>query len=423
MRANKKIRAGALQFVLFIGAIIAVLLMTFVLISHVHTRFNKKADLTTAVIKRTNDGFNPLQTADLPDNTILGMAPGDESNITVTTNTEYWGVFKKRTATGIFKKVKFIKTAFIGKAFKDIPPALYIKDTNRPLVIAGKSKIIGDAHLPQQGIRMGNIGGNGYRYSNLIFGNKKVSSAMLPKLDVALLKNIENCLESVTNLAADVVELGPGLMLKNSFDEKTQYILGDIIELENMHLAGNVIISATEKILVTPTATLQDVLLIAPEIHIKDGVNGNFQAIANNRIRVGKNCRLAYPTALVVKYTEKRKKENKHKDIPNIEVGARSDIRGVLLHLEETEERLYSPQIKIEENARITGEIYCTKNLELKGEVIGKVTTETFIALENGSIYQNHLYMGQINSTLLPDTYAGLSGREAEEVNVMKWLY
>ena len=60
MKAPIKIRAGALQFVLFIGAIIAILLFAFVLISYTHSFFGKKTDLMVDVIQGTEYGtFSP----------------------------------------------------------------------------------------------------------------------------------------------------------------------------------------------------------------------------------------------------------------------------------------------------------------------------------------------------------------------------
>jgi len=68
--------------------------------------------------------------------------------------------------------------------------------------------------------------------------------------------------------------------------------------------------------------------------------------------------------------------------------------------------------------------VYCTANLELKGWVNGRVHTQAFVALENGRIYQNHLYNGRINGTVLPLSYAGLEleGQNTSK-KLMKWLY
>ena len=99
MIRSKKIRAGALQFVLFIGAIIAVLLMAFVMISHSHTLFNKKTDITIAMIQATDKGLEasfdqPLEvgmTWELPEQDPLGIETGIQK--------DYWGLLEKREVT------------------------------------------------------------------------------------------------------------------------------------------------------------------------------------------------------------------------------------------------------------------------------------------------------------------------------------
>lgn len=101
---------------------------------------------------------------------------------------------------------------------------------------------------------------------------------------------------------------------------------------------------------------------------------------------------------------------------PNIFIGSGSGVQGMLLYLEDSETYKHVPQIRIAEGATLLGEVYCTKNLELKGRVLGKVHTDAFIALENGSIYQNHLYQGTIDRNGLP-----MEGERAQ--NYMKWLY
>ena len=51
MKRLKKIKAGALQFVLFIGALIAVLLFSFLLLSHLQNLFGKKTAVSISVIR------------------------------------------------------------------------------------------------------------------------------------------------------------------------------------------------------------------------------------------------------------------------------------------------------------------------------------------------------------------------------------
>ncbi|MEM6816402.1 MAG: hypothetical protein AAF600_18750, partial [Bacteroidota bacterium] len=60
---------------------------------------------------------------------------------------------------------------------------------------------------------------------------------------------------------------------------------------------------------------------------------------------------------------------------------------------------------------------------ELKGSVLGNVTTNGFVALENGNVYQNHLYNGTMDVTGLPIQYVGMSFGKNSKKGVVKCLY
>ena len=60
--------------------------------------------------------------------------------------------------------------------------------------------------------------------------------------------------------------------------------------------------------------------------------------------------------------------------------------------------------------------------MELKGKVYGSVFTDSFIAIANGSYYQNHLLDAEINSAELEDEYIGLPLVNTKK-GVAKWLY
>ncbi len=422
MKPPAKIKAGALQFVLFIGAIIAILLFSFVLISYTHSLFGKKTDLTVDIIQKAEYGLQYAYQRNMRVGELFQIPSNGDTGIAITVKKEYWGIFEKYTSLAEQGKLSFSKLALCGNRYAEGPPALYLRDKQRPLIIAGNSKITGDAYLPQQGIRMGNISGNSYHHSRLVHGRKRHSKTTMPKLAEETIGEI-NRLLNANQGEGSTVPLRSRMELKNSFTSPTMHINDYTIELEGVSLSGNIRIMASHKIVVHPTAILRDVVLIAPEISIKDGVRGYFQAIASKKIHVGKHCELAYPSALVVK--EKRNNttvQNRNQDA-NLFVDDHTVVNGMVLYLDESEERTYAPQIKISGNALVRGQLYCTENLELPGTIIGSVTTDAFIALANGSIYQNHLYNGHIDSTGLPMAYVGLPMEGAEDKKTMKWLY
>ena len=426
---TKKIQAGALQFVLFIGAVIAVLLMTFILLSFTHTQFDKKTDLLIALIKSADYGMESSLKRPIKPNSTIEIAHESDLPITIEVERDYWGVFEKRTVTTTHGNMKYVKMGLIGGKDKEMP-ALYVNDNQRPVIVAGNSRITGDAYLPAQGLKMGGIFGNSYNRSELLYGRKKRSDSVLPKLG----RELEAQLTRLTRYdffpEGEVLTTIPAEGLKNSFQSPTLIIRDRVLRIQKTSLVGNIIVSASHKIIVEADANVQDVILLAPEIIIKDWVKGQLQAIATESISVGKKCELAYPSALVVNKKQRPSAQDTaepqglFQTKPSIYLDSYAWVGGFVMALDGSQEPQYGPQIKIDRDARVVGEVYCTKNLELKGRVTGNVTTDAFIALEDGSIYQNHLYDGQINSRDMDPSYAGLllASREQQK-KLMKWLY
>ncbi|WP_321827248.1 hypothetical protein [Maribacter dokdonensis] len=426
----RKIKAGALQFVLFVGAIVAVLLMSFLLLSYTHQHFEKKTDILVEVLRSTNYGLEASLKADFKVGEMHYIV--QENNIPITTSIEreFWGVFEKRKSSAIHGSTSYSKTVLVGGKEQKELPALYLNNHQRPVIVAGNVKITGNAYLPEQGLKMGNIKGNYYNRSELLYGRRFKSDSVLPKLSADLDTQIKLITNSNFIPQGEIIHRLSSEGIKNSFNNETIIYKDRTVRLQNIQLTGNVIIVASSKIIVEASSQLTDVILMAPEIELQNGVVGTFQAIATESIYVGKKCNLFYPSALVVKKKKSFQDSgsvNNNKPIsqtPTIHLKESTRVRGNVMLIDENNTNQYTPSIKIETNAKVIGEVYCTKNVELKGSVDGTVYTDGFIALENGSVYQNHIYNGIINSTQLSEKYVGLLlASRVDNKKVMKWLY
>ena len=132
-----------------------------------------------------------------------------------------------------------------------------------------------------------------------------------------------------------------------------------------------------------------------------------------------------YPSSLVVYENETNQTPNQNKPEENsnqIQIQSGTELRGVVAFLSDDEIYNYAAQMSIEETVKIKGEVYCNKNMELKGTVIGSVFTKGFIAHQFGSIYLNHIYNGTILPFECPKQYAGF-GLETKVQKIAKWLY
>ncbi|SHK12501.1 hypothetical protein SAMN04488007_2088 [Maribacter aquivivus] len=426
----RKVKAGALQFVLFVGAIVAVLLMSFLLLTYTHQHFEKKTDVLVEVLRSTNYGIESSLKADFQIGDSYAVVKEEDIPITTTVKREFWGVFEKRKALAIHGNTSYTKTVLIGGQEQEELPALYLNNHQRPVIVAGNTRITGNAYLPEQGLKMGNINGNSYNRNELLYGRRFRSDSVLPKLSADLDTQIKLLATSNYIPQGDIIHRLSSEGIKNSFNNETIVYKDRTVRLQNIQLTGNVIIVASSKIIVEASAQLTDVVLMAPEIEIENGVSGTFQAIATESIYVGKKCNLFYPSALVVKKEKSfqgsglvNNKATVNRP-PTIHLNERAKVRGYVMVIDDNTTKQYTPSIKIETGAKVIGEVYCTKNVELKGSVDGTVFTDGFIALENGSVYQNHIYNGIINSTQISDKYVGLLlASRVDNKKVMKWLY
>lgn len=407
---------------MFISVVIVILLSTFLLLTFLQNHFIAVSSFHIQSIQNTDLGFQYVSKREIPYDLEqdIKLPSAIESELILTK--KHWGLFNLLKVQSKVKNNVFEKIGLIG-GFQENRPALYLKENNNALVLVGDTKIQGEAFLPKNGVKRGYISGYSYYGNQLIYGKTSLSNFKLPQIKnrnylVTLSKGVYN--EENTTF----MDLNEGAKIVNSFKETTKiYKQKRVVFLRNIDLTGNIIIQSDTLIRMDHTAKLKDVLLVAPRIEILNNVTGNFQAIATKKIKVGENCRLIYPSALLI---AEYKAVNSEKKITNennqLQISFRTSIKGIVAFLSEAITSNYKPQLILEESSKIIGEVYCDKNFELKGEVYGSVFANNFIATQFGSIYQNHIYDGAILQGNLPIQYVGLD-LENSKSKVAAWLY
>lgn len=421
-----KVKAGALQLTMFIVVVIALLLVAFIILVNTHKQFKIQTHFAIETIENTQKGIEYTLRNNIRSNDTVHINLQDDDYKTVSVHKSYWGVFQKVLSTSKIKKHTVKKMALIGASQPNKDRvALYVKENNRPLVVVGKTKIKGVAYLPKQGVRTGNISGHSYYGSQLIYGKTKLSNN-LPKLLKETLNHIKNTNLNIESLPQNqFLDLDQSKTYQNSFFNPLQVIYSNAsINLSGVSLTGHILVQSKIKISVDASSNLKDVILIAPEIEIRNHVKGTFQAIATKNLKVGKNCMLNYPSALILnkkeEVTQQISNQQKENQIIRIETG--SNVKGVVAYLGIPKTNNFEAQIVIDENVTVIGEVYCNQNLELKGTVYGSVFTSNFVAKQSGSSYQNHIYNGIIIVDELPEEYVGLPFENSKK-GVAKWLY
>jgi len=420
----KKVKGGALQYTLFISVVIVVLLSSFLMYTYLQHQFNLQSDDRIRCIQQAELGFQLAANKTLVPYGEKSFEI-DDSEHKILFERKPWGLFDILKVKSTLKKHSFIKYGLLGGNLTE-RSALYLKDNQKQLVVVGHTRIEGITYLPKKHIKRGNIAGHSYYQKELVFGPTYTSETTLPKIE-----NLDALRSFIKQLSIDTERFEPfdleeGLQSINSFSNPTQYYYNSKkIYLNDVSLTGNIIIQSSKSIIVDASAILNDVLLIAPVIEIKDEVTGVFQSLATDHIRVGTNCQLSYPSSLVVMESKKASKpttETASQNEPRILISKGSTIDGIVVDLLKQDKNRYLSQSVIESGAIINGEVYCENNLELQGTVIGSVYCDQFLVRKFGSIYQNHLYNGTIVGTELPHQFCGLQF-ESSKLKVAKWLY
>src|SRR5690606_41393189 len=72
----------------------------------------------------------------------------------------------------------------------------------------------------------------------------------------------------------------------------------DSLELNHVFLKGNIILISNNPVVIDSSSNIEDVLLFAPYIIIKNGFRGSIQAFAQNYIRLKNDVDLEYASVL-----------------------------------------------------------------------------------------------------------------------------
>lgn len=423
---RRKVKAGALQLTLHIVIIIGLFLTAFVLLVHLQKRFKLQTSLVKEAIENCDRGINYALNNRLIINDTLLVNLKDEDYKNLKVYKSYWGAFEKIDVVSKIKKHQFKKTALAGaNQLKINRPSLYLEETKTPLVLVGETKIEGLVNLPIQGVKPGYISGESYNGTKLIYGSSKVIGSF-PKLSNEWLNYINTVHFTGTKTNNNYyLQVETGQSYVNSFHQLTKVVYSNNkIDLSFIELTGNIIVQSQSEIVVDDSSNLKDIIIIAPKIRIKDGVTGNFQAIASKTISVGENVNLTYPSSLILNEKGNSLANSLSNTVPEIfiKVANNSKIAGQVIFLGTQKSNNYNSQVYISENTTIEGEVYCNQNIELLGTVRGTVFTHNFLVNKGGSIYQNHLYNAKISVNDLDEAYVGLLVNDSKKA-VAKWLY
>lgn len=323
-------------------------------------------------------------------NTIIHPT-GDTSQVI----TRSWGAYRVISVSTFHNYHSQESSTIVGYEETEERAALYIPENNSSLRVCGNTKIEGKAFLSEKGIERGYLNGRVYENDELIYGSLGKSEEGLPSLSSDYLEvNYEYFLpisEKIDELPVDSTF---------SFLNNTSlYSSTSPIEI-NSSLNGNLVIHSFDSILVASNANIDNIILIAPVIHIESDFNGSLQAYATKKIVCEENVSLSYPSVLSLNSNSIESENDGF-----IRIGPESRVLGGIKLLAENEQDKKELRLNIE-NAVVGGLIYNEGETSLLGSVIGHLYTKGFRMKIGGGEFVNYILDSKISSKLLPSEFA-----------------
>lgn len=418
---SPKLKAGSLLYAIFIAFLISSIVGSFILFLHFGRLHVLGYEGRIEAMLHLKSGFNYLlggEEADFSQQERL-LFDDDESSKTILSS-QAWGLYRLAAAATIFKQDTFRKAALIANCMQaEKRPALYLTDKNQPLSLAGNARIYGDAFLPERGLKRAYIEGQSYSGKELLSGKTKRSENKLPPVKKAISSSLSMLTgQRVPSIVQELKNYNSNenlILYRSAHQAILGVVSNEAILLGEGEVEGPIIIKSQTSVRVGQNFKVKHAIIIAPNIVVESGFEGALQLLATDSLIIQENCNLQYPSAAIV-----------FSDWENamLQIKKGTRITGEVMLLGD-EYKIKHALVQLEEEVEVTGNVYSTKKVELKGTVNGSIVTDRFYLKTKSSVYENHLLDGRINRNELPNEYVGsglLETWSSPTKKVLAWL-
>ena len=387
-----KLNGGALYFAIIVILLLSLFSSGFILLNRLwfqenvlflkNTELNDNLDSAEELLKIQPGLVEPGTT------TALDIF-GDSSIINI--EAERWGILRIIKSSAQWRSLHIKRTALYSE-LNNNQTALYLADNNKFLSLVGKCEITGDCRLPSLGIRAGEMDGGTFTGKKMIDGKIYQSANTLPKLSHHILKSLIGYWDKsfgVNDSIVPISDLARNPVSTVSFNSNTKVIdCGSNVCLQNISLSENIIVIANDTVTITSSANIQDILVFANTIIVGNNVKGAFQLFARNKITIGENCILHYPS-FVACYSKQT--------IAKITIGKNSVVSGGII-IDSTTDKPGSNRLEMTEGNQITGTVYVNGEVGFAGQIDGSLYCNKFFIDTPRAYYENFLKDAIIDS-------------------------
>lgn len=419
----KKLNASALISTLILTLILTTICVAFLLSVYYYRIF----DITDHINQRVSDNLNSSINLVLSDTSYLPETAltenydlFDNGKDSVCLIKKSWGCFNYAQVSASVNGKNLKKIFLYGASEERYSDAcLYLCDNSRPLMLAGKSLIVGKAYLPKSGVKASYIDQRGFEGSSLVNGRIDTSNHILPPFKETFLLFCDSIINTLsgTNFFKNDDNVNTSTdTFKNSFSDSTLIISRKgVVKIDNC-LKGNIKVISDSQIYVQSSACLDNVLLIAPIIRFESGFKGNLQCFATDSIIIGQACQFDFPSAFVLLQKKNAKFQAR------LRIEKNTFFQGCIFSVMH-DNNFPKPVIVVDKDVLIKGLIYNSGFLYLSGTVKGIVYSNYFLYQNSSAVFENMLFdaiVEEDKSIRLGSYFSPLN--ETRKNHIVKWL-
>lgn len=414
------LKASALYMVMIIALVIAVLCSAMIVSTYFfHQQYQHKFR-HDVLENNLESGIHILLSADSTDYyKERSFSLYNNGTDSVSLKRQVWGLYDIGMVKAFNQQDTIYKTFMIANTLDSMKwGAMYLIDEGRPISLSGRTLVRGNVFLPKAGIKEAFVDNNPYLGDKrLVIGDKRTSTEDLPELQKQRLANLESNLNKVGTEMFSNLNMG-----KHSFLSKTTifHLEKGKNMLSHLNLSGNLILYADTLLIIDSTAVLDNILIFAKSILVKEGFTGRCQLFASDYIEIEENCRFDYPSSLGVL----RFDTTAHSPL-RISLGQWTAFNGVLFTFE-TKVSEAQTLIDLGENVKIIGQIYAQGMVRYKDDtkIYGSIYTKRFIYQNSSTLFENYLINLTIDASNLSPYYLSspLFAFSSTEKKILQWM-
>lgn len=290
-----------------------------------------------------------------------------------------WGLYE---CINMYNFDKTIHTVhIIGKSQDSYrSPAIWVCDRDHSISLSGEAEISGELFLPKNGINYINPSFDTFRGDIIPAAKIHTSNKDLPSVDstyLQLMRDLRNPSVSVSQIPLEY----------HSFSNDVIY--ASVTDNEDIYAKGRIILYG-DKVHISSSCKISDIILIARYVTIESGFSGALQIMASDTVEIEKNVYLHYPSGVYI---------HGNRDKAFLHIGSDSNIEGYAIiegNAEGGNGFVADIHYRQEHGSQLTGLLFVDGIAHLEGSVVGAAYLKECYYLSGEKMYSGLIYNAKI---------------------------